>query len=144
MNSTYYERIKTAAAGALDVVTVVTDSNAGAVTIVNGSGTWLPDGTDRSCQDTDSPVCNSTTNILCVSCTSSDWLAPSCPDDWNFQAACCATWTRQCAGNTPNLGFSAYGPVSALLAQHGNPDANSDDGATAIKTGTIKTDDGQT
>ena len=120
---------------------------AGAVTIVNGSGTWLPDGTDRTCQDTASPVCNSTTNILCVSCTSSDWLAPSCPTDWNFQASCCATWTRQCAGNTPNLGFSAYGPVSALLAHHSDSDAKSDaksdDASTVIKTDDlVPTDNG--
>lgn len=92
---------------------------AGAVTIVNGSGTWTPDGTDSTCHDTASPVCKSTTNSLCVSCSSSDWLAPSCPAGWDFQAACCATWTRQCARMTSNLGFSAFGPVSALLAAEG-------------------------
>lgn len=88
---------------------------AGPVAIVNGSGSWTSDGADTTCHDTASLVCKNTTNTLCVSCTSSDWLAPSCPPSWNFQAECCATWTRQCAGVTPNLGFSAFGPVSALL-----------------------------
>ena len=86
----------------------------GAISIVNGTGSYTADGSAAACQDA-SPVYASGTNTLCVSCSSSDWLAPSCPSGWNFAAACCETWTRKCKGITPNLGFSAYGPVSAQL-----------------------------
>ena len=87
----------------------------GSVAIVNGTARYQADTSAASCAD-EAPVtqCGGG-SVLCTSCTSSDWMAPSCPKGWNFESVCCATYAAKCVGITPNNGFSAFGPVSVRI-----------------------------
>jgi hypothetical protein len=106
----------------------------GSVAIVNGTARYQADASAVSCAD-EAPVAQcGGGSALCTSCTSSDWMAPSCPKGWSFESVCCATYTAKCVGITPNNGFSAFGPVSVRIEM---PVKADDDALTPRSRGSV-------
>ena len=88
---------------------------AGLALSVNGSLSYVP---AAACADVAAAgACQCSSNTLQTSCSSSDWLAPSVPAGWNYQAECCAAWTAKCGGGLKWLGATSYGPLNLRFSR---------------------------